>query len=120
MTEVMRTSDVLDRTADIIEQRGWSKGGADGWGLDPASPLCIEGGILAVLGLSLLHAERPEFLNCPAYNAVLEYLGQDAKYTRLYWWNDTEAENQAQVIEVLRSAALLEAAKEAVLEEVLV
>lgn len=110
------TSEVLYRAADLIEERGWQKGG-DGWVGGASDPLCLEGGIQAAAGIS------DNFLvdRCPAYRAVFDYLGAEActlrykEYTsriRLYVWNDASARTADEVIATLRAAAVIEAAKE--------
>jgi hypothetical protein len=112
----METSQILNRAADLIEERGWTRG-VFGWD-DEEGGLCLEGGILAALGLTSGHRHREEFLSCPAYRAVQNYLGlvraelpHDDALNRLWFWNDYNG-NKEQVIEVLRAAALIELAKE--------
>lgn len=118
----MQTSDVLNRAADLIEERGWTHG--DGWeGTAELGPLCVEGGIQAAMGVSVGPGYR-----CPAYHAVRAYLGVEA----LFIWNDhlpfyseetgewlptsqfAEAKARApkRVIEVLRACAVIEASRE--------
>ena len=121
----MHTSEVLDTAADLIEERGWLQGpgGWDGYVADNQR-LCLEGGIMAALGIT---DERPGSLYgsgevCPAYAAVASYLdkperpGLSAEIPNDSWlwhWNDSEGRTAAEVIEVLRAAAVIEAAKEA-------
>jgi hypothetical protein len=70
------TSEVLNRAADLIEERGWTTG--DGWFGDDGHPLCVEGAIAAAMG------ERggPGF-RCPARAAVESYVGRAP-----FIWND--------------------------------
>lgn len=128
----MRLSEQLNTAADTIETRGWTKG-VQGWGFNPGwgdRPLCIEGGLLAAssevyqiaMTQSLtmvdgsmtttmsLGEDYLRFTQCPLYQAVREYLDMP-KGSLLHGWNDTLAD-QDRVIEVLRGAALVEAAKE--------
>lgn len=115
----MNTSEVLYRAADLIEERGWGQG-ADTWA-DHGQGLCLEGGILAASGADLGFTD-PEFLGCPAYRSVLRYLEdrfafefsrvQYAGDPRLWDWNDEKGRTAAEVIEVLRAAAVIEAARE--------
>ena len=131
----MNTSDVLNRAADLIEERGWT-GNGSGWS-DPgeSGPLCLEGGIAAALGVQFSRA-----WSCPAFKAVEAYLS-DRTDLRPFQWNDRQyhdrvllairahdfstgmfdmdaARVQAQeggaveVIATLRAAAVIEAAKE--------
>lgn len=113
----MRTSEVLDRAADLIERYGWAKMGDDPevnpWGGN-GKPMCIEGGILAAMGVEptangLGNEQDYILVNCPAYKAVQAYLGTGE---RLYFYNDRYAESARDVIEVLRGAALVESIKE--------
>lgn len=109
----MRTSEILDLAADKIQQQGWTKGSA-GWPGIPehkgeGSKLCLEGGIMAAMGVVWDPGSgREVFTHCPAYAAVQEYL----EWGPLYAWNDSYATGEAQVIEVLRAAAAVERAKE--------
>lgn len=120
----MKTSEVLDKAADLIEERGWRQG--EGWistRTRDDSTLCLEGGVMAALGL------RPEFvtahslqplLGCPAYAAVADYLDLDHGFhddipeprEPLYRWNDRKSRTATEVLEVLRAAAVIEAARE--------
>jgi len=130
----MKTSEVLDLAADVIEQRGWTIGT---WNNTMENaPVCIEGGIAAALGITIDLGGTPDdgvytcFTTCPAYVAVQDYLGVNAL---LYSWNDDltavarwedgaiveppqYAHTQAEVIETLRAAAAVERAKEESLE----
>lgn len=111
----MLTSDVLNRAADLIEERGWAKGAA-GWGRSGENaPLCLEGGIAAALGLSLGDSDADaEFRTCPAYVAVSTYLDM----TYAYDFNDAPYRTASEVIEVLRACAVIEASREREMAEV--
>lgn len=120
----MKTSEVLNLAADQIEQRGWVVGG-NGWNTGSTEPLCLEGGLMAAMGLNWLefaNDTHSEFRTCPAYTAVQEYLELanrehiNGDGLELWRWNDNEAEDSDHVISVLRAVALVEAAKEAALE----
>ncbi len=130
------TSVVLNRAADLIEERGWTKG--EGWHHENGGPLCLEGGILAAIGGSV---EQGDHYICPAYKAVRDYLS--TRTTSLpFIWNDNLAHDyvnaaidahdysaggfdlvaaraaaheyaKTEVIATLRAAALIEDAKEA-------
>ena len=114
MTE--KTSELLNRAADEIQKYGWTTG-PRGWCRDKNAGLCLEGGILAAMGLTF--DEILEFWACPAYNAVADYLRLPEDW-ELYAWNDGSvvsphagfARSAEQVIEVLRAAAMVEEAKE--------
>lgn len=122
----MRTSEILNKAADLIEERGWATGGDSWYFGDDDQPLCIEGGIMAALGLVFGAANEGEpastdqLYACPAYQAVHEYLGLRPGQS-LYQWNDSwdlndgtvrQHRTKEEVIETLRTVAVLEAAKE--------
>jgi hypothetical protein len=110
------TSEVLNRAADLIEERGWTKGG--GWPTadDEGAALCLEGGIMAALGLHF-DKDDDDVEQCPAYRAVHFYLGlkwgdvADWPQDPLWTWNDDHGSEES-VIEVLRATAVIEAARE--------
>jgi hypothetical protein len=115
----MNTSDVLNRAADLIEERGWSQG--SGWclgGRDSGGALCLEGGIRVAAQEFDIHQAaihvvrdyltdtRPEAIN-PACGTVIPFS-----------WNDAYGRTAAEVIEVLRATAVIEAARETEAAEV--
>jgi hypothetical protein len=108
----MKTSEVLNRAADLIEERGWTTG--EGWPeADPeVTALCLEGGIMAAQGMTL--SNQAGLFTCPAYRAVRDYLDWQPKIgqTYLFQWNDRPNRTAAEVIEVLRACALIEQARE--------
>ena len=118
-------SETLYRAADLIESRGWTKGGGgdaepedfDPWGKGGDSPVCLEGAIFAAAGGDEWWQVSMVVNACPAGQAVRDYLGMDSysgpSSARLYRFNDQRGRTAAEVIEVLRAAALIEAAKEA-------
>lgn len=126
----MRTSEVLNTAADLIEQHGWAKGsGAWHFGDHEQQHYCLEGGIMAALGIVfggdyVVGGVRLDALGylrtCPAYAAVEDYLleagelrvTEDGTPQELWSWNDRSADTAERVIEVLRATALLEAVKE--------
>lgn len=116
----MNTSEVLNRAADEIERRGWVGPGdfpEDNWGggANSSAPLCLEGGILAALGMGSSDQETAWLKGCSAYGAVKSYLVEsDAldKKSPLYFWNDEWERTATEVVEVLRAVAVIEAARE--------
>lgn len=127
----MRTSEIINTAADLIQEHGWDKGA--GWPMsdDHTGPLCLEGGIMAAMGLHLdEHAETNEkyatFVTCPAYRAVQEYLDlkpvvvDPVTYSilegdTLWIWNDgvrAAWTGKSRVIQTLRAAAAVQAARE--------
>lgn len=113
------TSDVLDLAADEIQRRGWVQG-SSGWREQGA--VCLEGAIAAAMGSSWMETPLHELWSCPAYQAVAEHLGKDAtmknRYSEpkyhLWQFNDARGRTVEDVIAVLRAAAAVERAKEAV------
>lgn len=111
------TSEVINLAADLIEERGWTKGGV-GMLADNTSKLCLEGAIGAVIDAGTVAScaieggplvyDYDHIHACPAYAAVQDYLGGGQT---LWVWNDMVADVQ-RVIEVLRAAAAVEAARE--------
>lgn len=108
----MRTSETLSTAADLIETHGWALG--SGW---PGAPgftgaYCIEGAIMAAAGIEWGNNTGLVTLwgHCPAYAAVRGYL--DCKL--LFIWQDSLPHDTGakRVVAVLRSAALIEAARE--------
>lgn len=116
----MRTSEILNKAADQIQARGWTQ--VFGWNTCDRTPLCLEGGIQAAMGLrhaSSMLDEYDLFRTCPAYRAVVSYLGQDGNQIFMaYDYNDAPGRTKAEVIEVLRAAAVIEEAKEKADEKV--
>lgn len=109
----MRTSEVLNKAADLIDERGWVQGG-NGWGqFGTVTPLCMEGGILAALGTKWdnMTTFEPIFRQCPAYQAVSAYLGLE-EWQDVYDYNDEVGRTASEVIATLRACALIEAARE--------
>lgn len=101
------TSVTLDLAADAIQMAGWGQG-PDSW--RDSNGLCLEGGIMAAVGIPAGKAGWADALtNCPAYRAMSEYLAVSEVWT----WNDAEGRTQQEVIEVLRAAAAVERVKEA-------
>jgi hypothetical protein len=121
----MKTSEVLNKAADLIEERGWTSG--SGWTDLQTSrdPLCIQGAIATAMG----YDDGIGRMGCPAGQAVMAYLGIDLG---LFSWNDHLLYESADVMSgyvggsletaqeyaahkalaVLRAVALIEAAKE--------
>jgi hypothetical protein len=108
------TADVLNAAADLIEAKGWTQG-IYGWGnyADQSGwydgPLCIEGAILAAMGVTMQERDS----RCPAFNAVRSFLELDPnpQVTPLYLWNDdlSHVEGKETVLATLRGAAVLSA-----------
>lgn len=117
------TSETLFKAAELIEKQGWVQGW-NGWtceGIMTVQPLCLEGGILAALGIAavgrnMVNGARQdvmeEFRKCPAYVAVFDHLGLEEKQIALCGWNDTLATGKDEVVEVLRTVAEKELIKE--------
>lgn len=103
------TSEILNRAADLIEERGWTSGPR---GMEVDGPLCLEGAIGAVIGAEVIGGLRPFYAYsdveaCPAGTAVIAYLGEQHPDQ----WNDRPGRTATEVIEVLRAVAVIEAAR---------
>lgn len=117
------TSEVLNLAADHVRGRGWTTG-LYGWA--SSGPVCTEGAIFAAMGTSHAAISTHDFREtCPAYLAVMDYLDnavpiEPTMGERVLWaWNDEYdyirgqyARTEAEVLEVLRAVALVEAARE--------
>lgn len=97
MTEA--TSAILNKAADLIEERGWVGTNGEGWEVDGA-PLCIEGAISAAMGAPLSQVKPPN----AKWNDALRYNFGTGDFI--------PARTAEQVIATLRAAALIEATKE--------
>lgn len=116
----MNTSDVLNLAADLIEERGWARGG--GWHpehLLADAPLCAEGALKAACMADEGDVRHwtdlyygPEWFGGGAQDGVLErvkdYLGEQYVFS----WNDRPERTASEVVGVLRAAAVVEAARE--------
>lgn len=117
----MRTSEVLNTAADLIQRQGWTTG-TKGWpGYGTGTALCLEGGIIAALGMTFRDIRergiREALWDCPAYQAVESYTntprdGDSGTEGRLWRFNDKVDRTASEVIETLRAAAAIEAARE--------
>jgi hypothetical protein len=110
----MNTSEVLNQAADVLQVRGWCQAPAEGgWFPDPeaTTPVCLEGAIRIAAGTvrkqevtavvrDYLTSRHPESIN-PFSGHVIPFA-----------WNDEDGRTAAEVIEVLRACALIEAARE--------
>ena len=120
MAQTLPTSEVLHLAADEVQRRGWTVGNSGWMGAGWAGPVCIEGAIDAALG-GVRDTDPHAFWTCPAYRAVAAYLGVvgiGGPRRSLWWWNDAYDEDgryirtAAEVIEVLRATAAIEASRE--------
>lgn len=99
----MNASDVLNKTADRLESNGWLQGGLGG----------IEGPNCTV-GALRIAGEVPEECLVPdgpvedAWHSFMDYIGG----VQIADWNDHPRRTATEVVEALRAAALIEAAKE--------
>lgn len=115
----MKTSEILNRSADEILGRGWVQGGSaaandDPWGTQTeGAPVCLEGGIIAAMGIKIEDFGIPpdDFHHCPAYAAVQQYIGF-GENDLVFEWNDVPERTAEEVIEVLRACAVIEEARE--------
>jgi copper chaperone CopZ len=99
-------AETLNRAADLIEAEGWRQHGLG----RPGGPHCAIGAIRRVDGI-------PEVEVFPSkgthtYEAAEVLLAHTGFVTDVADWNDAPERTAAQVVEVLRAAAVIAAAKE--------
>lgn len=109
----MKTSEILDKAADVIERNGWYQGGfvQVERGRAPAeSPCCVMGAINIAEGDDPLSS-----IISAAMEALAEHLGvdldawdPDCEDYPLGQWNDKVAESAGEAIGALRAAAASE------------
>lgn len=123
----MKNSEVLNRTADVIEEHGWGFGSESFMG---EKGLCVEGALHLVLAGELpssFHYNESDLYyyieRTPAARALAAYVGVGP---HLYQWNDEkrwkrlDGDRMAfpnpdagqEVVEAIRACALIEEAKE--------
>lgn len=89
--------DVLLAAARYIEEHGWKR---NGWWRGGDSPVCVEGGIMAVLHDS--RRSSPMWYECRArFMAAIQPSDELFPWT----WNDTPGRTEAEVLAALRAAA---------------
>ena len=111
----MLTSEILDKAADVIEQRGWWRGAYRQPGADVRTcPVCVLGALNVATG-SAPDAESNFKVPCAvsaAANALARHLGlgtDDELIDALgNDWNDHTAESIDDVVSDLRAAAASE------------
>ena len=111
----MQTSEVLNKAADLIEERGWQTGPR---GMTGEGGLCLMGAVFAAQSNRVAESDLEAthgFVACPAGAAVYEHV-KDDRYVHsplLVWaYNDRIAKSSTDVLGVLRACALIEAARE--------
>lgn len=107
------TSEVLDLAADTIQRYGWGTG-PNAWTNHDGAGYCLEGAIAAAMSLTIgtLFRGGSRLQECPAYQAVEEFLAEPEFKRQLWWFNDRVAKSEEDVIAVLRAAAAVERVKE--------
>ena len=101
----MNTSEILDRAADLIEERGWTQG----WYCGPTGELCAAGAMFVAIGLRPAGWTAPEH---PAHRRAMvafeRHLMDTFDYFGAHNWNDEPGRTQAEVVNALRAAARAE------------
>lgn len=99
----MNTADILDRAADLIEERGWNQG----WYVNECGGLCAVGAMYTAAGVELpVGAEFPDIPD-EVSNAVLRafrVFGDHVKRLASAW-NDAPGRTKEEVVSTLRAAA---------------
>ena len=91
----MKTSEVLNTAADIIEKQGWWQDGRDAVGV------CASNAI----------ARASEIGYHPAHERFIDHIG-GVKLQDIFDWNDAPGRTAAEVVETLRAAAVIAEARE--------
>jgi hypothetical protein len=95
----MNTSKVLNEAADLIERDGW-------WSQNPNAP---RGGVRPQCASNAISDVSTDIL---AQYAFSTYLTGECSLSAIWDWNDADDRDGTQVVEALRAAALIEAARE--------
>jgi hypothetical protein len=96
----MNTSEVRYKAADHIERFGHHKGDGFGEGHTSVAPACTIGAITVASECGVHPGQA-------AIAAMVSFLGSG-----IITWNDAPERTAAEVVEALRAAAVIEAAKE--------
>lgn len=103
----MNTADILDKAADLIEERGWHQGDYVG----PTGCLCPYGAMYLAVGIT--PAGRGNTNDWPGWTPdrggpFLDAARWLARYLRgraVSVWNDAEGRTKEEVVSTLRAAA---------------
>ena len=102
----MNTADILDKAADLIEQRGW----AQGYFVDHRGGLCARGAIYAACGMEpdpdphVRIVEWPGWNPAdPAWDALCQLDTAVDDFAEM--WNDAPERTKEEVVSALRAAA---------------
>jgi hypothetical protein len=104
----VNTSEILDKAADLIEERGWNQG----WYVNDCGGMCVRGAMFAAVGVAIPVSKTAPW---PTYEPQL---GRDVYAatvvmdehvrTPVERWNDYPRRTAAEVVEALRAAARAE------------
>ena len=118
----------LREAAGYLDKHGWSKG--SGWDYENESKVCLEGAIVAVIGIPMYFKELDEggqthrventqymyaFHTSALHHHLVQHLRETgrlrladlpgAQKDLLWQWNDRYAESKSQVLDVLNETA---------------
>lgn len=119
----MKTSEMFDRAADLLEQHGWNQGAYFGYdgshcmvgALQESSGAyhyeverLLSCGSVVMKGINCNQTLDPDIMRsfCKAYDILLCYVLNEADCVET--WNDTGGRTKKQVVFVLRTAATLQ------------
>lgn len=111
------TIDVLLSAISLLETKGWTQ--ITGWpGQDRQGRLCIEGALMAALGLDFRDDQQgeenlEELRQCPAYQAVRT---QADIQGQLWTWNDERGRTKEEVLSILEQTLMGELISEGVFQ----
>jgi hypothetical protein len=95
----VETSEILNKAADLIERDGW-------WSQNPRAP---RGGVRPQCASNAISDVTSDIT---AQYAFSTYLTGEASLSAIWDWNDADDRTATEVVEALRAAALIEAARE--------
>jgi hypothetical protein len=103
--EEKATADVLAEAGDYLESHGWWRGGLRG---PNRRQVCALGAILFSQGLNEGQAKTKPVLQ--AVNAFLNALPEEFQTGAITSWNDHDAKNKQEVLDIFRKAEKIERA----------
>ena len=103
----MKTSEILSKAADIIDERGWYQGHYMPWGADRAScPVCALGAINVAAGFPPDGSpDESSDVAGPAGGAAAELVLWLGGNFEIDHWNDAPGQSAAVVVRELRACA---------------
>jgi len=99
----MNVSDVLNKAADLIEERGWAQGAYE----NASGGLCVLGAIRKAADL-----DPPMIIAGVSLDAACAFNRHIGADNLVGDWNDAEGRTSGEVVAIFRAVAVIEAARE--------